>query len=718
MSTTSAHQAHDWVGATLGNAFALHLLARANDTAERVQVELRQGVDKSRVPRMSGIVATLRSLPPAFQATLASEVTERFNRKLSRIGQAATVRAGFSADSLSLVGETQMRIEITVTRAAQTLRDEVGAEFYALTRRLCFLTDQEDIRDADNPAYVTTLLDALMTSLSTTVETDDLLVAIFEALMVEAEHAITDAYRDVNAEMIKRGVLIEIKDILIRSRPNPREAERQANTGAGGSGGAGGGGGSGGGSGAAYATSSASADAHPGGGASASPSRASGSKRTGGLEVRGPAPVDQLRHTGIHEALSMPANIERLLRSDQLAAIAANVLAAADSEGAREPKTESPRASGDAFDASKQIALDASVSASILKVFEAIKQHDALKGAGGDVWNLLLPAYIALAEHHGGIAAIREDKLSALTCLNRFADYIAAVQPRPDSIDERYESMLRVAEWLVSASRVSDNAFAMAAEKLDAALDQYENEAAQARAETKTIADFEVLDEARQAARNAIMIAMGKNNVPLRVRQFAEDVGFDLLITDFLNGGPRGDLWQRDVETFEMLIDSLRPARSREDRALLARTLPVIVSRLAEGLPRVSRSQADLKLFLDDLKPLYERAAEGLEPEPVDSRDAIAKIAASAGLDTTTAMAPLPNLRELRWVILTERDGANGMRCRIVWVSPAKTIYLLRNYQTREYFALPMPELAQRFRGGYAQVASGLELITPFFAPE
>jgi hypothetical protein len=105
-----------------------------------------------------------------------------------------------------------------------------------------------------------------------------------------------------------------------------------------------------------------------------------------------------------------------------------------------------------------------------------------------------------------------------------------------------------------------------------------------------------------------------------------------------------------------------------------------------------------------------------LEPEPVDSREAIAKIVASADLDTTTAIAPLPNLRELRWVTLTERDGANSMRCRIVWVSPAKTIYLLRNYQTREYFALPMAELAQRFRGGYAQVASGLELVTPFFA--
>jgi len=130
--------------------------------------------------------------------------------------------------------------------------------------------------------------------------------------------------------------------------------------------------------------------------------------------------------------------------------------------------------------------------------------------------------------------------------------------------------MLRAAEWLVSASRISDNAFAMTAEKLEAALDQSENEAAQARAETKTIADFEVLDEARQAARDAIMTAMGKNNVPARVRQFAEDVGFDLLITDFLNGGPRGDLWQRDVETLEMLIDGLRPARTRRPR--IART--------------------------------------------------------------------------------------------------------------------------------------------------
>lgn len=227
------------MGATLGNVFALHLLARANDTAERVQTEPRQGVDEPRVPSMAGSVATLRSLPPAFQATLATEVTERFNPKLSRIGQAAAVRAGFSADSLSLVGETQMRIEITATRAAQTLRDEVGAEFYALTRRLCFLTDQEDIRDADNPAYAITLLDALMTSLKTAVETDDLLVAIFEALMVEAEHAITDAYRDVNAEMIKHGVLIEIKDILFRSRPNPRESERSGAAG-GGAGAAGG----------------------------------------------------------------------------------------------------------------------------------------------------------------------------------------------------------------------------------------------------------------------------------------------------------------------------------------------------------------------------------------------------------------------------------------------------------------------------------------------
>lgn len=363
------------MGATLGNVFALHLLARANDTAERVQTEPRQGVDKPRVPSMAGSVATLRSLPPAFQATLATEVTERFNPKLSRIGQAAAVRAGFSADSLSLVGETQMRIEITATRAAQTLRDEVGAEFYALTRRLCFLTDQEDIRDADNPAYAITLLDALMTSLKTAVETDDLLVAIFEALMVEAEHAITDAYRDVNAEMIKHGVLIEIKDILFRSRPNPRESERPGAAG-----------------GVPVPQAGCRRCGGGAGAASGSGGREPSTKSSGGLEVRGALPVDQLRHTGIHQALSMPANIEHLLRSDQLAAIAANKLAAGDADSTREPKADSPTATSDTFDAGKQIALGTSLSASILKIFEAIKQHEALRATGGEVWNLLLPA--------------------------------------------------------------------------------------------------------------------------------------------------------------------------------------------------------------------------------------------------------------------------------------------------------------------------------------
>jgi hypothetical protein len=321
------------------------------------------------------------------------------------------------------------------------------------------------------------------------------------ALMVEAEYAITDAYRDVNAEMIKRGVLIEIKDILIRNRTNPREAERQAAAGGSGIAGGVGGGVAGGVPSEPSGSASVGGDSKLGSGTSGS-SRSRGhtttavssgaataQRRPGTLEVRGPAPVDQLRHTGIHDAL----------RSDQLAAIAANIGSAGDAVDAAvsDASSRKSQASGEQFDASTQIALEASVSVSTLKIFEAIKQHDALKAAGGDVWNLLLPAYIALAEHHGGLDAIREDMSGALTCLNRFADYIAAVQPRPDSIDERYESMLRVAEWLVSASRISDNAFTMAAEKLEAALDQFENDAAQARAETKTIADFEVLDEAR-----------------------------------------------------------------------------------------------------------------------------------------------------------------------------------------------------------------------------
>jgi hypothetical protein len=697
MANAPHNAEHYWIGDHLGERFALHLLARMHETADRVQAALRQTTDKQKVPVLSTIVATLRSLPTSFQAGLARDIAARANRKLARVGAHTETRLGFTMDSLSLVDDGQMRIEIAVTRAVQSMRDEIGAEFYALTRRICHLTGQDDISDRDNPVYTPTLLDALMEALRTNVEGEVTLIAMFEALMPEAERAIIEAYRDVNADMVKRGVLIEIKDVLIRqAAPSPSHAAAAA-AGA---------------QGTAPARTSTGATSYEGGAA------------------RAPA---ALVHTGINEALPKPAPLQTLLRHDATQPQPA-VAPIAPSASARSSLASTPAGA----DAKRRITVsetaivvDKPTPGTLLALaFERIKHDPLLAPAGSAVWNLLFPAVLSLAEREdlraangvlagrddAALTVIASDTLGVLTCLNRFAEYIVTLAPRQDALDSKYDAMLRMAEWLATAAKVSDSAFSMAGDRIDAAIDQHEYEVAARLSETKTIADFEVFDQARSAARTAIEAALKRGNVPKRVKQLAEEVGFDLLISDYLNGGVQGALWQRDVETFDLLIDSLKPARTREDRARLATIVPEIVARLAAGLPRTTRRESDLRGLLDDLKPLYERASQGLEPEPIDSREAIARIVADGDADRTTALAPLPNLRDLRWVAFSERQGESTVetRCRIAWVSPAKTVYLFRHHDTREYFALTLADLSQRFRGGHARAVDGLECVSAY----
>ncbi|MFN2309595.1 MAG: DUF1631 domain-containing protein [Gammaproteobacteria bacterium] len=242
------------------------------------------------------------------------------------------------------------------------------------------------------------------------------------------------------------------------------------------------------------------------------------------------------------------------------------------------------------------------------------------------------------------------------------------------------------------------------------------------------------------------------STLPKFVRQFLVSYWQNLLLVTLVKEGEESIAWKRAMTTMDNLVWSLQPKASPAERDRLVNLLPSLLRVLREGMTLISMREDDFQFFLEQLAAshaavvnsvLREAAAfdddpldEMTEPadadEPVVEDKAVAtatihRLVQSGDVDVeeiTLVDEGMPAeveaddefveqaraLRQGSWVEFVQEGGAN-LRAKLTWVSPVTGVYLFTNRQGLKACDKTLPGLAAELRRGSARILDDAPLF-------
>ncbi len=279
----------------------------------------------------------------------------------------------------------------------------------------------------------------------------------------------------------------------------------------------------------------------------------------------------------------------------------------------------------------------------------------------------------------------------------------------------------------------------------------------QIEAQTKAAADkieqSENLAVAKTAAEDEVKVRVQAHQLPGVVLEFLVEQWLRFLLLMHATHG-RGAEWKEAIEVMDLMIWTLEPVKTPEDRRKLAAAVPGLVKHLVAGMTAVGTdAQVRERLFgelmkhhTEALEPKKVKTAAEKTPEQVaaEAKAAVeAKAAATASLDFTAAVTvknpfgagevqvmnlagftatpvdpkqraqakaqlksalavdPPENLEIGTWVDLRPKgDGEEKRAAKLLFVSPKKTRYLFSDRRGKDVLELTRPEIVRRLRTG------------------
>jgi hypothetical protein len=282
----------------------------------------------------------------------------------------------------------------------------------------------------------------------------------------------------------------------------------------------------------------------------------------------------------------------------------------------------------------------------------------------------------------------------------------------------------------------------------------------------KRVEETENLALAKNVAQEAVKVRVQAHNLPGPVLEFLVQQWLKLLLLLHVKEGDESPAWKEALESMDLLIWSVEPKNTIEERRKLATAVPGLIRKLAAGL-KTAGIEDDVRVqFFSSLMEYHTQAISAPvqgKPDPaspaqaapnqaertnavrqqtapggvskaadsgtpdfsptitvknpfgggevsVDSLDFTAAKADGARAERDAAIADLlDNLKMGTWVEFREaEDRAAGQPVRLIFVSPRKTRYLFAvDLAGKEIIQCTRVEITRRFRIGEAVVMDG-----------
>lgn len=248
----------------------------------------------------------------------------------------------------------------------------------------------------------------------------------------------------------------------------------------------------------------------------------------------------------------------------------------------------------------------------------------------------------------------------------------------------------------------------------------------------------ERLQEARRIAAREILARIENRNLPPVVHTVLARPWANYLVLTLLRQGENSDEWRSALRFADEFVWSAQPKMSSNDINRLRTLLPQLEKALRHGLATVAYHDSDVKKLMGELSTFYRRVLDGEKVETRSAKDVISEGApetasgAGAGTDapTTASQSPVEEVllhdvpleepaappaidqddeylnlvKEMKvgsWIEFIGEDDQRE-RAKLSWISPISSKYLFVNRRGLKVCDKTVAALAAELREGHA----------------
>jgi len=701
---------------------AMERMARAlSGMLDRVEDDLFDLADKAMDREAQNAYLEARSQARekrvAIEGTFRSHFVAFFNQRMK--GESVASAPEGAESELSLLGDEDLEERLAVREMAKKLHYACEGELGALSQRMGFLLEKPELDDDANPVSPASICAALKDACDQIQSGFKVRMTLLRQLEHHAAEEMQRIYHDLNAHLVERRILPDVRPGVRRAAKPRREAKVQALAAAG--------------PGSAAAPTDILAalaqliDASRCGGSSGAATVASAP----GMQGSGVA-LGAVAHGTSREPPSVPQSfmneLTRMHREDGAASPATDealvnvvkrIKAAPQSANLGTVDAMTIDIVGMLFD---YIFEDRHIPTSVKALLGRL-QIPTLKVA------LLDKSFFSSKAHPArrlldllAAAALGVDEAGT-----REAPTLAFIESIVDSVLAEFDTDLALFESL--AGKVS--AFIEEQKQVESGVVARSARAIEER-ERDEIATL-LADE--EVARRLAVRAW----VAPPVREMIEETWARALARVQRSEGEGSNTWQALLTTMDDLLWSVEPKATPDDRKRLITMLPGMIKDLQDGMERGELAEERRNAFLGLLVDCHAMAVkaglrgivavpEAKSPElwrkPEIARAVVpagdvqveeirlrAPRGASAVRDVFTRTGIFTNLQRGTWVQFSRADAA-AMRARLTWISPNKGVYLFTNsFSSKAAVSITPEALAEQMRLGEARIIDDAPLV-------
>ena len=664
---------------------------------DRVEDELFELADKTIDRDAQNVYLDARSQArtrrEAIESTFRQHFVEFFNRKVA--GDAVAPPAQDA--ELSLVAHEALEEALAVSAMSSKLQSACETELFALGQRMGFLLERPELEDDANPVSPATICAALKDACDQIQAGFKVRMALLHQLEHHTEGVLQLVYRDLNAHLVERRILPEVR---ARARRSPATGEPRKPA------------------------------AVPGAGNHPSAPEdlfgtLAGLLRATEPRVGAAAAAGNAQATGSAPQADFVAELTRIHRQAAPAGDAgALVNVIKDLKNAPQ---------GAALG-----GLDAMTIDIVAMLFDFVFEDRHIPSS---VKALLARLQIPTLK----VALLDKTFFSSKSHpARRLIDLLAEASIGLDDGGERGQATLALIENVVDGilhDFETDLAlFGAMVARVEAFMEE------QGRAEAEIVQRSTRLIEAREREEIARVIGQEEVARRLQVRVWVPAVVREMLLDSWVGAlasvqlaeGEGSPAWQALIRTMDDLLWSVEPKSSPEDRKRMVGMLPGMLRELHQGFARGAMTDARRDAFLGTLVDCHAMAVKaGLRgmaavPVPATPPAVVAptlerEILPAGDLQVEEIRLRVPrggavrnvftrtgiwtNLQRGTWVEF-ERAAAAPLRARLTWISPNKGVYLFTNPSAGVNAVSISPDaLAEQLRLGEARVIDGAPLV-------
>ena len=571
------------------------MLGHAKDALTALITETRNFEERRLYEEARAVVMAQRqAMEKQFKGTYLAEFRKRADRA-TKIGEPSGIED--SMGQLSLVGEDDFEESLKFNNMAAKLRTYCYEELVALDQRVGVLLGDANLQAADNPFNPQLICDAYKQACRfahADVAVRRVLLKLFD------DHVLDDVrsmYKDVNALLVKNSILPKIRYSVARSQ------DRARSTSAGAAGGA---------EGPVDAppsdiTTGVAQDlfavlqnlaanhamvmgaqyAPRGAGASGAP--AAGQPAAGVAVLQGADLQNSLTRIQLGDVSGVAGG----------GSLAVSAGAAGMTNVLRELKMTSVGAGMSALDA---MTLDI-ITMLFDQLFDDPKVPNGVKGLIG---RLQIPMLKVTLADKSFFATKAHPARRLLDTLGDVAARLPADFGPEAPLFARLQSIV---EALVEGFRDDMEIFVKAREEVEALLVEEDRKNEQETLATaKRVEEMEILAIAKRAAAEEVKARVDRYKLPGPVREFLVQHWLKLLLLIHVKEGKDSEGWKGGLEAMDLLIWTIEPKTTNEERRKVSAVIPGLVRKLAVGMKAAGVEDDTRKTFFARLLKYHRNA--------------------------------------------------------------------------------------------------------------